>query len=130
MVKIAVASTDGKVVNQHFGRAEVFYILETDEDSGHYEPIEIRNVNAVCRGGEHDERQLRAAAEGLSDCQIVLVSRIGLRARNELEDVGIEVYEIPGIIEESVDKLIRYHKVQELLSEVSQKSISINSITK
>lgn len=33
MAKIAVASTDGKVVNQHFGRADTFYILETDENN-------------------------------------------------------------------------------------------------
>ncbi len=115
MVKVAVASTDGIVVNQHFGRAKEFYILEVNEDDGKYNPVEKRNVDSVCQGGNHDDAQLAAAARQLSDCQIVLVSRIGNRARYALEDAGIDAYEIPGIIGESVDKLVRYRKVQNLI---------------
>lgn len=115
MVKIAVASTDGKVVNQHFGRANKFYILETDEDTAEFKLSEERNAVPVCHGGDHEENQMKQAVSNLSDCQYVLVSRIGMRARNELETLGIEVYEIPGVIDEAVDKLIRYIKIQKLL---------------
>lgn len=114
MVKIAVASTDGKLVNQHFGRADKFYILEADEDTAKFKLIEKRNGVPVCIDGDHEENQMKKAVNNLSDCQYVLVSRIGIRARNELEAFGLEVYEIPGIIGESVDKLIRYIKVRRL----------------
>lgn len=116
MVKIAVASTDGKIVNQHFGRADKFLILETDEDTAEFKLIEQRDVVPICDGGNHEENQMKRAVHNLSDCQYVLVSRIGIRARNELETQGLEAYEIPGIISESVDKLIRYIKVQKLLT--------------
>lgn len=116
MVKIAVASTDGKVVNQHFGRADSFLILEVDEDTAQFKLAEQRNAVPVCHRGDHEEYQMKEAVKNLSDCQYVLVSRIGVRARNELEALGLEVYEIPGIISESVDKLIRYAKVQKLLT--------------
>lgn len=116
MVKIAVASTDGKVVNQHFGRADSFLILEADEDTAQFKLAEQRNAVPVCHGGDHEDQQMKEAVSNLSDCQYVLVSRIGVRARNELEALGLAVYEIPGIISESVDKLIRYIKVQKLLT--------------
>lgn len=116
MVKIAVASTDGKIVNQHFGRADRFYILETDEDTAEFRLAEERRAVPVCHSGDHEENQMKEAVRNVSDCQYVLVSRIGMRARNELEVLGVEAYEIPGTIDESVDKLIRYIKVQKLLT--------------
>ena len=115
MVKIAVASKDGKVVNQHFGRADKFYILEVDEEIAGFKLSEKRSIVPVCHHGDHESDQMKQAVSNLSDCQYVLVSRIGMRARNELETLGVEAYEIPGIIEESVDKLIRYIRVQKLL---------------
>ena len=115
MVKIAAASTDGKLVNQHFGRADRFYILEVEEDSAEFTLVEERNAVPVCRNGDHEEDSLRQAAKGLSDCDYVLVSRIGMRARNELEAQGLKVYEIPGVIGESVDQMIRYIQLQELV---------------
>lgn len=115
MVKIAVATTDGKVVNQHFGKAEKFYILDVDEDAITFELTEIRETGSVCLGGEHEDSRLLEVVSELKDCDYVLVSRIGMRARNILEQSGIEAYEIPGVVEESVDKLIRFSMVQKLL---------------
>ena len=116
MVRIVVASTDGKLVNQHFGRTDKFYILDTDEELVDYEFIEERHTKPVCYNGDHEQSQMKESISKLSDCQYVIVSRVGMRARNELETCGIDVYEIPGIIEESVNKLIRYIKVQKLLT--------------
>lgn len=45
--RVAAASTDGKVVNQHFGRAELFHIFEISEDEG-YRFLESRKVDACC----------------------------------------------------------------------------------
>ncbi len=116
MVRIAVASTDGKLVNQHFGRADKFYILDTDEEIASYKLVEERQIQPVCFNGDHDQSQMKESVWELSDCQYVIVSRVGMRARNELETCGIYVYEIPGIIEKSVNKLIQYIKVQKLLT--------------
>ena len=114
MVRIAAASTDGKLINQHFGRADKFYILEADEETHAYRIVEIRETVPVCHRGEHEEAGLEEAIKKLSDCQIVLAGRIGKRAQNGLEGFGIEVFEIPDVIDEAVDKLIRYRKAQSL----------------
>lgn len=114
MVRIAAASTDGKLINQHFGRADKFYILETNEDTARYQLVEIREAKPICHNGEHEESKMEETVKNISDCKIILVSRIGTRARNELERLGIEVFEMPDVIEKAVDKLIRYRKVQSL----------------
>lgn len=100
--RIAAASTDGIVVNEHFGRAQKFVILEVDEEK-QIRRIETRTVNPVCRGGEHEEGALAEVVKKLADCRYVLVSRIGSGAEAALAQQGIEAYEIPGIIEESIE---------------------------
>ena len=39
--KVAVTSSDGKFINQHFGRAQQFLIFEID-DEGDYKFLELR----------------------------------------------------------------------------------------
>ena len=52
-VLVAIASSDGIVVNSHFGKTDKFYIYEVCEDNISF--IEIREVEHVCNGGNHDE---------------------------------------------------------------------------
>ncbi len=113
--KIAVASTDGKVINQHFGRAEVFYIVEADSGGMTFTYEESRKTVPVCRGQEHDESQLKAVAAILEDCDYILVSRIGSGARAALDQNNIEAFELPGYIEDSIRKLLTYIEVQKSL---------------
>lgn len=113
--RIGVATSDGIVVNQHFGHAEQFLILDVDENN-QLKIVEMRHTEAVCHGGNHDDNQLEQSAKRLSDCDFLLVSQIGQGAVNALKREGISVYEIPGMIEESVKKLLAYVEVQKLLA--------------
>lgn len=111
--KIAVASSDGIVVNNHFGRAKDFYIYQMDEQEQiHF--LEKRSVTPVCEGGNHDDEKLKTNLERIKDCKYLLVSRIGVGAANIAESFGIESYEIHGMIEESLDQLIRYIKLKKI----------------
>lgn len=112
--KIAVASTDGKVVNEHFGRAKQFYILEVYED-GTYKAVELRRLQSVCEGGTHDEDAMNRNVEALSDCRYVIVSNIGQGAENVLESKGIIAYVIPDIIEDAVNKLVSYVEINRMI---------------
>ena len=64
--------------------------------------------------GEHDEERLQKNVDSLSDCTHLLALKVGPGARAALENKGISVYEIPGIISESIDKLVKYEQVNEL----------------
>lgn len=111
--KIAVASSDGIVVNSHFGKARDFYIYQIDDkEQIHFQ--EKRSVTPVCEGGNHDDEKLGTNLEKIKDCKYLLVSRIGARAANIAESFGIESYEIPGIIEEAIEQLIKYIKIKNL----------------
>lgn len=106
--KIAVASTDGKVVNQHFGRAEKFYIIQV-EDDGAFHYVETRETEAVCSGGNHSEEGLELAVQLIADCSYALVSQIGPGAEYALGRKGVTAFAISHYIEEAVQKLIQYN---------------------
>ena len=110
---IAVASSDGIVVNSHFGRADKFYIYKVENEE-EIKLVETREVLPVCEGGNHNEDKLKDNLLKLSDCKYLLVSRIGNGAMVMAESLGIEAYELPGIIEESTNQLIKYVKIQNL----------------
>lgn len=111
--KIAVASSDGIVVNNHFGRAKDFYIYTIDSRE-QIKFLEKRIMNPVCDGGNHDDQKLDENLKNLSDCDYLLVSRIGEGAYHRAKQFGIESYEIPGMIEDSIKQLINYIKIKNL----------------
>ncbi|MBN7772239.1 NifB/NifX family molybdenum-iron cluster-binding protein [Clostridium aminobutyricum] len=105
--KIAAASSDGKVINQHFGKATQFLIFEVKE--GKYSFLERMETKPFCSGGGHDDNSLLAAADALIGCRAVLVSQIGNGAAQLLESKGIQSFDINGLIEEALPKLINYY---------------------
>jgi Uncharacterized conserved protein len=108
-------SSDGIVVNQHFGRASLFGIFNVLQDNT-IQLTETREVVPLCEAGEHESKRMLESVKRLSDCKYVLVSRIGQSAVSVLEQEGIIPIELPGIIEESVQKLITYEEIQNLFT--------------
>lgn len=98
-MKVAVASSDGIAVNQHFGRADTFYIYEIEQDQKAV-LLEKRRGKPFCHGGNHEDSDLLDAAELLADCQKVFVLRIGVGAEQELALRGVEAVTAPGLISE------------------------------
>lgn len=111
---VAVASSDGIVVNNHFGRAKSFYIYEVNEDED-IRFVEKREASPVCNGGNHSDEKLKENLLIFQDCRYLLVSRIGNGAADMAQSLGIESYEIPGEIENSIRQLIKYAKIEKLL---------------
>ncbi len=103
--KIAVASSDGKVVNQHFGHSRQFIIFEVS-DSGEWDFKEIRSTIPPCSSGEHSESALEQVIRELSDCSVVVVSQIGYGAEQALGNAGIRAYVIPDLIYTALNKVI------------------------
>lgn len=110
--KIAVASSDGIVVNQHFGHAREFYIYEVVGDD--VKLLEKRKVEPVCDGGNHDDKRLGENMDKIGDCNYLLVSKIGYGAVAVAKQRGVIPYEIPGMIEESIQQLLNYIKIKKL----------------
>jgi nitrogen fixation protein NifB len=89
-VLMAVATTGGGLINQHFGHAREFLIYEaTDEDVrfiGH------RKVDLYCSGGDtcgDAETALEKTIRALAGCEAVLCAKIGYEPWGLLEAAGI-----------------------------------------
>ncbi len=89
-VLMAVATSGGGLINQHFGQAREFLVYEASAREVRF--VGVRKVGAYCSGpegcGELDwvlEDTLRA----LSGCEAVLCSRIGFEPWGQLEAAGI-----------------------------------------
>lgn len=102
-IRAAVASTDGKIINCHFGKASLFLIFELQNGSFVY--IETREVKPCCNQGEHEDNAFENAAKALGDCSVILVSKIGMSAADFLESRGFAVYEAPFPIQQCLEKL-------------------------
>lgn len=113
MSKVAITSTDGIDINEHFGRAEEFWIYESDE-AGAYQFLE-RRKKIVEGSNEHQA----ATVELLADIEVVLVNKIGPGAEKELRSAGIIALSVSGAIEKALaayakrGRFIRNNALQE-----------------
>jgi nitrogen fixation protein NifX len=105
--QVAVASLDGILINQHFGKNREFLIYRV-QDNGEYGLVERRELKAPCGQGQHHEETLVRSAKELQDCSFVLVARIGPGAEKVLASHGIKAFEIYDRIDRAIDKLIKY----------------------
>ncbi len=103
-VKVAIASTDGKVINQHFGRANKFHIFLIEKD--HYEFLESREIEPCCKEQEHHEEAFNQVVALLRDCCAILISKIGDGASLYLEQKGFIIFEAPYVITDVLKKII------------------------
>ena len=101
--KIAIASSDGKFVNQHFGTTQQFLVVEL-EDDGSYKFLETRKNKPAC-GVEGHDSSIYDSIDLISDCDGVLVSQIGPGASQYLLNNGIQPLIMPGFIDEILDKI-------------------------
>ena len=123
-IKVAVASNDGKFINQHFGHAQTFLIFELNED-GTFEFIETRKNVPTCNGGDHSASALDSTLDIIKDTSIVLVSQIGPGASQFLLSNGIQPFMIPTYIDEALEKLAtRIMKLKE--DEIEESKTKVN----
>jgi len=103
-VRVAVASSDGKYINQHFGHAHQFLIFDVQGEHD-YKFLEIRNTVPSCKGGDHSSGALENTLNIISDVDIVLVSQIGPGASQYLCSKGIKPVILVDFIDDALNKI-------------------------
>ncbi|MCG6895616.1 MAG: nitrogenase cofactor biosynthesis protein NifB [Thiocapsa sp.] len=89
-VLMAVATTGGGVIDQHFGHAREFLVFEASPSDVRY--VGCRKVDLYCAGGDtcgEAESALAKTIQALEGCEAVLCSRIGFEPWGALEAAGI-----------------------------------------
>jgi len=105
--RIAAASTDGKTINEHFGKAASFLIYEIGKEG--YNLIEKRSVTPLNCENEHTEESLASNVEALKDCTAIVVEKIGGPVKRIFEINGISVFEKTDSIDNALTKLAAYY---------------------
>lgn len=82
---VAVASTDGKNIDLHFGDAEQFFIFDVKNS----EFLELRKKSNI-RLEDHTDRW-KESTDLINDCKVVLCKKIGKEPHIELRKMGIKV---------------------------------------
>lgn len=93
---VAVASHEGVLVNQHLG--EAYQLLIFKNNGNEIELVEQRATPEPGRGN----RRWQSLSRILSDCRALLVSGVGKNPRKVIEDNGIDIFEVEGMITEAV----------------------------
>ncbi|MDT3424613.1 putative Fe-Mo cluster-binding NifX family protein [Paenibacillus forsythiae] len=106
-MKVAVGSSDGVNVNQHFGRSDRFLIYEVD-DEGLYTRSESREIGTPASSEGHQQNRLEAVAEALADCSFVLVCQIGHGATAVLNNAGITALAVEAPIDKALNRLVAF----------------------
>ena len=89
-VLMAVATSGGGVINEHFGHAKEFLIYEANSTDVRF--ISHRKVELYCGGNDtcgEGESVLEQIIKTLSGCEAVLCSKIGYEPWDMLEAAGI-----------------------------------------
>ena len=99
--KVAVATSDGKIVNSGFGNASEFRIYATDGNTVRFLKTVPIDRSGTVAGKDHRDH-ITSIIDSLGDCGTVIVEEIGPMPSKILASRGINVVITSGDVNESV----------------------------
>ena len=105
-MRIAIASSNGKDVDLHFGKARSICVFDYDEDGDIKTFLEKRTVEFE-PGVKH---QWMKTVETINDCDIVICVQAGFKSKFGIEEMGLKLVEDEGSLDEVLDRYIEHYK--------------------
>lgn len=99
-LRIAVASTDGTLVDLHFGQTENFRIYDVTTDGP-----SLVEVRVIAEHAQPDENARVTICRMIGDCSVVLLEKAGETPKRMLAEAGVEA--IVDYLGKSVDDSLR-----------------------
>jgi predicted Fe-Mo cluster-binding NifX family protein len=96
--RIAVVSTDGVTVNEHFGKADHFLIYDLDDQMALVEKRSTETLSVGDPGHLFDADKFARISALLEDCSQVYVTNIGDTPAAKLKVLGVEPVIYAGAI--------------------------------
>lgn len=103
-MKIAVASTNGEMVDLHFADTNHFLVYEIRDKKGEFK--EIREKTSLPLDN-HTERWI-ASLDLINDCKAVLCAKIGKEPTIELRKMGIKPIELDCEVEDALNECSKH----------------------
>ncbi len=85
--RVAVASKDGRQIDEHFGHADRFRVYQVGPEGVVFQ--EERAVEHYCQGGYGDEDKRDVILRVLADCAALFIARVGDGPKERLQKAGI-----------------------------------------
>lgn len=105
-MRIAVASSDGKIVNLHLGKANSVYIYDWSKEEG-VTFIEHRKID-INQDGKHQGSIVLSTCE---DCNVIICSQFGFKTKIKAEDLGIRLVVEENVpVMEALNRYIEHYK--------------------
>lgn len=105
VLRFAVATKSGMIIDSHFGHAKEFYIYDWSQSELRF--VEKRVISQYCKGPDCDDEpqnKIAAILEKIGDCDGVLCMRIGDEPERALREKGIAVFSLYDRVEDGVKK--------------------------
>jgi nitrogen fixation protein NifX len=103
-MKVAFATTDGKNIDEHFGRAGMFAIYEITEGGHKFvatrkfaDGMDMAVVDTKDKGSLHDDA-VQNKVEKLADCKLIYLTEIGGPSAARLVKKGIMPMKMKEIV--------------------------------
>ncbi|MDR1538288.1 MAG: hypothetical protein LBU32_09895 [Clostridiales bacterium] len=109
--RLAVGTTDGINVNEHFGRGKSFFIYEIQQETGESTLIErlaFEHGGDDC--GQHSFESIAEKLFAFRNCQIVVAARIGGKSEKQLTLSRIVPLQFEGELETALQKIKKAYK--------------------
>jgi predicted Fe-Mo cluster-binding NifX family protein len=128
-MKIAVATEQGKIISDHFGRSPYFAIFEIENGkiinqsmrqntfTGHFRGHHEGHMHGERHHGTGAPHDHDSVAEGLGDCSVVISHGMGRKAWEDLRARGIEMIVTD---ETEVNEAVRRYLAGELQDRVEK----------
>ena len=101
-MRIAIASSNGKDVDLHFGKAHSLYVYEYDEEEDKIKFMEQRTVEIEMDTKHQNPKIIKA----IEDCEACICAQFGPKAAIYAEDAGLKLVKDEGTVEETLQKYI------------------------
>ena len=108
-MRVAFTSTDGQMVDQHFGKTEEFYVWEVSPGRSEF----AGKVSAIALAADEEDR-ITARASAIADCTIVYTQEIGGPAAAKLVSRRIQPMKTGGQVQVPIADLVA--KLEAVLS--------------
>ncbi|MCK9151904.1 NifB/NifX family molybdenum-iron cluster-binding protein [Methanobacterium alcaliphilum] len=103
-MKIALASSNNKDVDLHFGKAYRFLIYEFDGDKTNF--IETREVSI----DPNQQHQWQKSLAAIKDCDVVICVQVGMNGKFGIEKAGLKLVEDRGSVENVLKRYVKHYK--------------------
>ena len=105
--KIAVGSSDGNIIDEHFGTTFQFLIYEINGKE--YKLIKTIESEYSNDCAKHHINNFSEIINKIGDCRAVLVDKIGPSASKALKIKNIDSFSIYEYVETALSKLVAYY---------------------